>query len=83
MSGLTVTEEATALAMLRPSRQELAGVEAAIAMVLNGITRTGAGWRVDPSLAHLVRDRDPALVVRVAKRGRNVIRTAERLMSAG
>lgn len=82
MPSQTVADEAAVLVLLRPSHRDLVNAEAAIDEVLGGIVRDGTGWRVDPSLAHVVRGRCPGTLVRAAERGKNVVVTARAMLSA-
>lgn len=81
MSGLSVADEAAVLVLLRPTQRELVHAEAAIDEVLGGIVREGAGWRIDPALAHVVRGRSPATLVRAAERSKSVVATARQMLS--
>lgn len=80
MARMSVSDEAAVVALLKPSAGELAAAAKAIDEVLAGIVREGSGWRVDPSLAPVVRGRCPGTLLRAARHGREVLLAARAMM---
>jgi hypothetical protein len=80
---MSIADEAAVVALLRPSPRELAAAAKAIDEVLAGIVREGTGWRVDPSLAPVVRGRCPGTLVRAAQHSREVLLAATAMLGRG
>jgi hypothetical protein len=80
MARMSIADEAAVVALLKPSAGELAAAAKAIDEVLAGIKREGSGWRVDPSLAPVVRGRCPGTLVRAAQHGREVLVAAQAML---
>ena len=76
------TDDLLVLLSARPTEEELSVLCEDVETVLAGLRRRGGRWEVHPTISHLTRQRSPASVYRSAKRAREAVEVARRVLHA-